>query len=335
MIENRATIIFGNGIGMALDSEFYELKSALNHVWSNSENLLEEHKKLIRSALPEIQKNAYPESEDMLDKLQIAIVAAEVLKEYENSDVEWLNQASREIPSTFKRYIHEVAMYFHSSRHALPLEFVSELSRFIENTSSHIAVLNYDNLLYDGLCQTKILNGFSGYLIDGFTKTTGFNSENLKRKRENLAWFIHLHGSPLFVNDRKETGINRDFLLPSSECHIVLTHVKHKPFIISRSKILAEYWLRLARAIKESSAIILFGYSGRDVHLNKIISAQGGGKRICVVEWEGSGGQDERNDFWNKTLDAQDVKLIQLNNILNFKAWDDIKKIKCAAVLPF
>lgn len=223
---DRATIIFGNGLGMAIDKEFFDLKNTLKDVWDKSDNVKEAHKKLIRTALPEMLPDSYPVSEDMLDKLQVVIVAAEVLQDFEKDDVAWLNEQSREMPTAFRRFIYEVAFHFQKSTHSLPLKFSKALSNFLKKTSSHIAVLNYDNLLYDALLQTKILNGYSGVLIDGFTNQKGFDPSNLVRNRETLGWFMHLHGSPLFINNHKETGIGRDFLVPSSECHIVLTHVK-------------------------------------------------------------------------------------------------------------
>lgn len=335
MIHDRATIIFGNGLGMAIDEDFFNLKSALKQVWNNSENVKDSHKKLIRTALPEMSSDAFPESEDMLDKLQKAIVAAEVLREFENVDVSWLNDESRDIPDAFRRYVHEVALYFHSSAHKLPSEFSVGLAKFLEKTSSHVAVLNYDNLLYDALCDLKILNGYSGILIDGFTNKVGFDASNLNRSRETLGWFMHLHGSPLFIDNHKERGAGRDFLAPSSECHIVLTHVKHKPLLIDRSKILSEYWSRLTKAIKESSAVIMFGYSGGDIHLNEIVSAQGSGKRIYIVEWAGSGSQYERLMYWEDQLDMSGVTVIQMDNILQFKDWNLVKEVERALYIPF
>lgn len=63
---DRATIIFGNGLGMAIDKEFFDLKNALKHVWDKSDNVKEAHKKLIRTALPEMLPDSYPVSEDIL-----------------------------------------------------------------------------------------------------------------------------------------------------------------------------------------------------------------------------------------------------------------------------
>ncbi len=335
MSADRATIIFGNGLGMAIDKDFFDLKNALKHIWDHSDNVKEAHKKLIRTALPEILPDLYPLSEDVLDKLQVAIVAAEVLREFEKNDVTWLNDQSREMPDAFKRFIHEVALYFHKSNHTLPFDFSFGLSKFLKGTSSHVAILNYDNLLYDALLQTKILDGFNGVLIDGFTNQKGFDSSNLVRKRESMGWFMHLHGSPLFIDNHKESGIGRDFLVPSSKCHIVLTHVKHKPLLIDRSKILSEYWSRLSKAIKESNTVILLGYSGGDTHLNEIISTQGDGKHVRVIEWCGEGATDIRMKFWESKLNLLNISLTQMDNILEFNNWSLLGDSEPALYIPF
>lgn len=331
----RATIIFGNGLGMALDSEYFVLKNALKTAWNTSGEFKEHHKKLIKTALPEMANIEFPESEEMLDKLQVAITAIETLRDFEKNDISWLNDSSREVPDAFKKYIHEVGLYFHKSNKNLPFDFISQLANFIRKSNSHIGILNYDNLLYDPLCQLKILSGFSGYLIDGFTDKKGFDPSNLDRLQDHLGWFMHLHGSPLFINNHKKTGAARDFLMPTSECHIVLTHVKHKLTLINRSKILSEYWSRLSKAIKESKSIILFGYSGNDLHLNQIISAQGVDKRISIVEWKGNGDFKSRKIFWESSLDLICINLLQLENILEFSEWSKLTGDSIETAIPF
>jgi len=228
-MSNRSTIIFGNGLGMALDSNYFNLKTALSSVWNSSKVVTKEQKTLIKSALPNFNDDSYPESEEMLDNLHLAIDAAEFLKRFEKPEVEWLNENSREISKAFKTYIHEVGMYFHRSGKTLPQDFINELATYINETKSHVAVLNYDNLIYDAFCYAKVLDRYYGPLIDGFLPS-GFSAKNLDRFNTNKhGWYLHLHGSPLFVGNTKATGYARDFLAPDDQSHIVLSHIKHKP----------------------------------------------------------------------------------------------------------
>ena len=189
-MSERTTIIFGNGLGMALEPNYFELKKALSYVWETSTELTGQHKALIKSALPEMAVDGYPESEEMLNELHVAIIATEILSGYETERVAWLNDNSRDVPEAFKKFVHEVALYFHSSDKSLPIDFVSSLSSYIQQTKSHVGVLNYDNLLYDALCRTHILKGYSGTLIDGFLSTSGFAAENMDRMTpKKLGWF--------------------------------------------------------------------------------------------------------------------------------------------------
>lgn len=318
-MNNRSTIIFGNGLGMALDPEYFQLKSALLEVWNDTELLSHDQKKLIQSALPNTSDSVYPEGEEQLNGLQIAIFALEFLKEYETDDVPWLNQTSRDIVSAFKKFTHQVSQYFHRSGKCLPDSFLTPLATYIKESKSHVATLNYDNLLYDPLCSKKVMSGYSGALIDGFLGT--FDPSNLDRfNTSSLGWFLHLHGSPLFVGNRKHSGLGRIFSMANEECHIVLTHVVHKPLVIQTSHILNEYWTRLDKALAESDTITLFGYSGKDTHLNEAI-AKNTDKKILVIEWIGAGSQEPRLDFWSKALSTCNFRLIQMSNILDFTDW--------------
>ncbi len=320
-MSNRSTIIFGNGLGMALDPNYFNLKAALSNVWNSSKAISKKQKSLIKSALPNFGDDSYPESEEMLDNIHLAIDAAEFLKRFEKPEVEWLNDNSREISKAFKTYIHEVGMYFHRSNKELPQEFINELAKYINQTKSHVAVLNYDNLIYDAFCHKKVLDGYYGPLIDGFL-STGFSPTYLDRFNiSKHGWYLHLHGSPLFVGNNKATGYARDFLTPDDQSHIVLSHIKHKPSLIYRSNILSEYWERLAKAIGESDCLIVFGYSGLDTHLNEIIKINSSGKKIHVVEWIGEDENPNRLKYWSELFNCSNLSLTHSENILDFKNW--------------
>lgn len=315
---------------MALNSEYFQLKTALHKVWTDTDLLSTPQKELIKSALENTSDEDYPSSEDQLDDLQVALFASELLKGFETPTVQWLNDNSRDVVNAFKRFIHQVSLYFHKYNGELPEEFIDSLTEYIVRNRAHVVTLNYDNLLYDPLCRRKILSGFDGVLIDGFTRK--FDPSNLIRfadKVKTLGWFLHLHGSPLFVEDRKLSGAGRAFLGAEEECHIVLTHVAHKLSVIENSEILSEYWERFDEALEESSEIIVFGYSGVDTHLNKVISNRAKDKLIGVIEWSELGSKAERLEFWkSKLVGCKNIHLTHYPNVLTFRDWD-------AATIPF
>jgi len=318
----RSVLITGNGIGLALDEKYFSLGSGLESVWNNTEHLSQEHKRLILSAIEGTTEEVPPNSEEQLDQLQVAIIATEFLCNFEVGGVSWVSERAKELPDTFRKYIHEVAMYFHKSGKTLPESFVEPLAQFISDTKSHVFTLNYDNLLYDTLSSKKVLDGYRGSLLDGFWAKTGFDEEHLDRLDVNRhGWYIHLHGSPLFIDNIKVMGVGRDFLDPEDKCHIVLTHVEHKPIIISSSHILSAYWRRLERAFEESNQIILFGYSGLDEHLNNRIKQRKEEKELLIVEWSGAGNYEDRVLYWKSKTGFNCLKLEQFDNILEFTDW--------------
>lgn len=309
---------------MALDPEYFQLKTALSNVWGGSESLSDSHKRRVLSILSGTTETLRPESEAQLNDLQIAIFATEVLRGYEKDGISWLNDEAREIATAFRRFVHGVGLYFHHSGHVLPEPFATSLADFICASKSHVATLNYDNLLYDSLCRKRVMSGFSGTLIDGFAGQ--FSSSNLERYRvEHMGWFLHLHGSPLFIGNKKLSGAGRVFQEADDASHIVLTHVRHKPVLIETSLVLNEYWTRFNRALGESESIIVFGYSGDDFHLNEAV-AKHSKKPIFVIEWDDSGLESDivkRRAFWRSKFGMPEyLKLWRLSNVLDFDDWD-------------
>jgi hypothetical protein len=116
-------------------------------------------------------------------------------------------------------------------------------------------------------------------------------------------------------------GSDRSFLKPTDECHIVLTHVAHKPTIIDASPILSEYWRRLDKAVDEAEMVILVGYSGEDLHLNDKLNRNCGEKPVHIIEWSGSGELNSRIKFWNKMLEGCNGEIHHFDNILDFVDW--------------
>lgn len=319
----RATIVFGNGLGMALAPMHFSLSAGLGSAWGESNIFSHEHKRLIISAIPGVDEYTSPSSEAQLDQLQVALVAAEYLKDFNLKGASWLTPEASELPNAFQRYIHSVAAHFHAHKYSLPFSFSNSLAEFINKSRSHITTLNYDNLLYDGLKGKDVFNGFRGSLYDGFTNV-GFSSDNLRRNYpKRHAWYMHLHGSPLFIGNSKAMREERARFEPHESSHIVLTHVEHKPLIIARSKILSTYWERLPESISESDSVVLFGYSGEDIHLNRVISQGLSGKYLHVIEWRSNHDHRQRENYWkNRILNSnQRISLELLENVLSFTDW--------------
>lgn len=314
----RAVLIFGNGLGMALNPRYFALKAGLHHAWNNTAHLLAEQKTLITNAIPGTNRDTPPCSEEQLDKLHGAIGATEYLNAFEGNGQSWVTEYAKKVPSAFRTFIHEVGMYFHDSGLVLPPAFIDPLASFIQETASHVATLNYDNLLYDALIKKQLLNGFNR-LIDGYTAE--FSELNLRRYRPlHQSYYLHLHGSPLFIKNMKCRGADRNFLSPEENHHIVLTHIKHKPYFIETSRVLSEYWRRLDEALSESNNIFIIGYSGEDIHLNSKLAAKKD-KKIVIVEWTGAGDQITRFKFWNNKLERTDYIIYRLDNIFDFTDW--------------
>jgi hypothetical protein len=99
-----------------------------------------------------------------------------------------------------------------------------------------------------------------------------------------------------------------------------LTHFTHKPKIIEASEILSIYWEFLERSFEESSEIVIFGYSGNDLHLNRLISQMRGDKVVKVIDWLGSGSNKNRTKFWNEQF-GDNVDLYLLEDVLTFSDW--------------
>jgi hypothetical protein len=114
---------------------------------------------------------------------------------------------------------------------------------------------------------------------------------------------------------------NKDNVSPQQAGrHVVLTHLTHKPKKIAASEVLSIYWEFLETAIDESQEIVIFGYSGNDIHLNRIISQKRANKNIKVVDWLGSGKLAVRTSFWNEQLGGK-VALHLLEDVFTFSDW--------------
>ena len=318
----RKLIIFGNGLGMSLCPEHFSLQNALENIWEKDGVLTVEQKQLIERCLG---KEGAPEGEDELDLLHQAISYCKSLNRIGYGDIHWLTEDGQSFPEITAKYIHKVATFLHNYDGELPFEFYEPLIEFVKETKSHVATLNYDKLLYNSFIDNDVFNGYSGYLADGMINQ-GFSSESLERRfSHDFGYYLHLHGSPLFVENRRcITKLSRDELTlerdePSQ--HIVLTHVKHKPAVISASSALSTYWEYLRFALEEAEEVILFGYSGLDDHLNILLKPYLKHINSRIVEWSGAGNQSSRELFWASKLGSDSITVTRLDNIINFEDW--------------
>lgn len=335
-MSERKTLIFGNGLGMALDHEFFRLDRSIKEVWGDGELLDDDQRDLISRCLTKPPGSA-PESEDELPHLQVALDACETFESLPRGADRWLTSEAKAFPEAVRRFLHAVACGFHSNQpeHDLPEGFLGPLIEFVRSTKSHVATLNYDSLLYRPMIDAGLLAGeyAKTTLVDGMQAKEGFLPENLDRRTgRDFGYYLHLHGSPLYVGgDTRSTSkiskLSLGSLSPVANGagrHLVLTHFKHKPAVIDRSVVLSAYWNKLAEALQESSEVVLVGLSGLDKHLNRMIR-NAGCERVRVVEWEGAGTKAERQRFWQQELTGPKkglhLQVIQLPSILSFTDW--------------
>lgn len=323
----RKLIIVGNGLGMALDPEHFSLGTALADIWAKEGFLNPKQKNLIARCLG---RNGAPKGELELDQLHRAVTYCKALNQIgveRQAHSHWLTTDGQDFPDITAQYIHKVATQLHNYDGNLPSDFEKSLIDFVKNTKSHVATLNYDKLLYSSFIDNGVFSGTyqSTCLVDGMIDR-GFSSDALERKCGNTyGYYLHLHGSPLFVNqDEKVLKLSRDELtLERNEAseHIVLTHVEHKPSVIAASRVLSTYWDYLRFALSEVQEVILFGYSGLDTHLNMLLRPYLGALSLRVVEWSGAGDEATRENYWKDKLALENVKkmkIIRLDNITDF-----------------
>ncbi|WP_438362479.1 SIR2 family protein [Pseudomonas tremae] len=321
----RKTLIFGNGLGMALDPDHFSLARALEDVWNHPRHLPDDKKLMVGRCVD--NDGLPPNGEEQLDTLHIVVAACNMLNKIGDDDVHWLTADAQSFPKAVAQYIHRVASDLHLYDGDLPNDFLEPLFAFLRETNSNIATLNYDRLLYGALVDEGLMaGGYSAYLVDGMVDA-GFAEHRLERLWQNdFGYYLHLHGSPLFYDDRHGVAhkMTRDQLNMSSRIisnHIVLTHVTHKRSVIGASEVLSTYWDYLQKCCHEAREIIVFGYSGFDTHLNDVLAAFARSTPMRIIEWRGAGTLRERERFWQDILRTDDFDLDRRRNILTFTDW--------------
>ena len=321
----RKLLFFGNGLGMSLDPNQFDLRNALRSVW-DSDALTQDQKRLISRCLPQDREVEHPIEEDELGPVQQALVACDILIRLSaGGEPGWLSPHGVEFPSAVRSFIHNVACHFFDSELGLHDYFLNPLVDFINATNSHVATTNYDNLLYQPFIERGVLRGLDGPLVDGMFNR-GFSAENLERRYgRSFGVYMHLHGSPLYYDD--DDGLIKKMKQPqlaenrgTPSRHIVLTNIRYKSAVIYNSYLLSSYADYFERAINEASEIVVVGYGGGDTHLNSRIRRLGREKPIRVVEREAQRPHEDRLNFWRPKLGSQ-TNLVQLPSILEFNDW--------------
>ena len=204
----------------------------------------------------------------------------------------------------------------------LPVSFVDPLKTYILGSRSHIATLNYDDLLYRQFIHTPVFSGFS-CMIDGFLQS--FDNDNLRRTTPSRqCYYLHLHGSLLFITQEDGSIVKKSLssisgIAGHQSVHLDLTHIQYKRSIISSSPLLLSYWNRLVESLNEVDRVTILGYGGGDTHLNDLINISG--KPVRVVERRGDKSAWDSKKYW-EGLVGSDVTVEQVDNILNFTTWD-------------
>lgn len=240
----RTTLVFGNGLGMALDPAHFSLTNAMADVWADPIAVTASQKDLISQCLG--GNGAIAQREDQLDPLHLVISACKTLagiKQSQGMNVHWLSPEGQQFPLAVGNYIHKVATRLHMYGGGLPANFLGPLVDFVRRTRSHVATLSYDKLLYGAFLDAGLMvDYFNTTLVDGMMGE-GFSSEAMARRYGNtFGYYLHLHGSPLFFDHhgiaRKRDRHQLNPFSPEGSDHIVLTHVRHKRSVIGASSVL-------------------------------------------------------------------------------------------------
>lgn len=128
----RKLVVFGNGLGRAIDNDYFDLEKALQTAWDNPTALDDKQRQLIWQCLPsdllEEEKLRAPGSEAELDTLQRVLAACDEISKHEYDGGEsWLSENGKKFPFAIRSYIHCAASYFHQSPHYLPQAFVDPM----------------------------------------------------------------------------------------------------------------------------------------------------------------------------------------------------------------
>ncbi|MEX0329605.1 MAG: hypothetical protein AB3N07_12850 [Ruegeria sp.] len=324
----RDLIVFGNGLGRSLDQDYFLLDRGLQEAWEDDEILDATGRELIARCISKDEllegneDTEWPTGENQLGELQHVVSACDVILNFERDGGDgWLTEHGKSFPGAIRSFIHRTACYYHFFEDSLPKQFVASLTDHILKSRSHIATLNYDDLLYREFIGTKVFSGFN-CMIDGFSGA--FSENNLERMRPaRQCYYLHLHGSPLFVTKSNGKIIKKSLssifhIAGHQSVHLVLTHIKFKPSIIEASPVLSAYWSKLKEAVSEVDRITILGYGGGDTHLNREI--RNSKKPVRIVERQTTKPIKKSKSQWTELLGSK-PEIIRVPSILEFTDW--------------
>lgn len=335
MSEKCATIIIGNGLGMAIDPTHFLIQTGIEKAWNEVNFKTQERiKKLVTN-------HADLNTESQLKNHYHVIQACLMLSKIENhSNLSWLDPEARSFPENFRDFVVNVALHYFNYEpedYAALNKILEKLKKYIQNNKkTHLVTINYDKLIYDRFStDSEIMSSTAGKLVDGFlVHKGGYTPSILWEVKDDTGFYLHLHGSPLFYTDNSSGVIDKskfdEFKSDVSneafyQEHLILCPTNFKPILISQSPLLRSYWDFFKKALKESNKIILFGYSGNDLHVNEEISSVRYNKEIIIVEFENNQfSLEQRKTFWSEQLHLEqkyfnDNNLIRLRSILEYE----------------
>lgn len=286
--------LVGNGLGRAIDNDYFALHEGIRRVWeSGDEVVVENHQPILRCLNRENSQLGQPQEEEF-EPIYLATKACSALSKIESGENLWLTDLGRDFPKSINYVLGKFGSSFHCDLREIKNQkfhnFISRFTQYISDNSCHVATLNYDNLLYQSFFENGILNGFrnGSRLLDGFTAngiSEGpliFDDQWLERKERNLTmgFYIHLHGSPLFIDGEvciqklRQSELVESFNnenLRFNKRHLVLAPTRMKPDLIIESPLLDRYWTLFDQALRQTNRVVLLGYGGFDIHVNETL----------------------------------------------------------------
>ena len=330
----KKLIIIGNGLGMAIEPEHFNLSKAMERVWNG--DILTREEKTMLGAIEGVCSQNGPQSEEQLINVQLARDIIPKIFEIvgKTSADKWLTNGALDFPNTRNKYIFHVAktLFDYDSRINSDeswKKFRDQLISFIKSNKPNIATLNYDGLVYEAILE---IPKSSLYMVDGFIQGS-FKSSNYTYVDRGS--YMHLHGTPTFTTEKGSPKKLRRHEIPASDPtvdrHLVLANALQKKEIIGESDLLQQIWQRFETCVKRASEIIFFGYGGEDDHLNRLIMEKAANTPKWVMEWKKSphimesdnqSTEKKQSDYWAPKL-GEDLKFLALDSILDFTEWDD------------
>lgn len=354
------TFLFGNGLGMAIDPEAFNLRKIANEL--SEEEKYSTMNKFIKGnveaedplKLMQATAHGYHDILNIIENLgfsdangnefeQLNYHIKEMVKSKDFAVVKALNQFVNDLVKKIFNYnvpsCSKIVKSFNSFMNNL-WDLIAQMNS--TSTKIHFTTLNYDSLIYESFVANKIK------LTDGFLpsgKGHCFKARNLIQgllpHHDCIGLYLHLHGSPLFYSNKEGNEIYKHIKLELAYDeieydlrHIVLGSFKQRS--IQESSLLTTYWDVFYTALKWSKTVILFGYSGRDMHVNEALhfwseyvdevlkifsdSEISEKKRLVIVEWDG--GDNSEHEFCYDKLrfleDKVDIHSYKESCILDF-----------------